>query len=165
MQWPIFLVNDLSLQEPFISNHLILAFRVVLSLTRGSLHTGVPFTLYVSTHHVENCTKFLYICSLNQKMISYGLDSDPWLSRGLFSIQVPDAIRKCQKAGITVRMVTGDNVITARSVAVKCGIIRPNEESLVYNGNEFNSYIRDPDRKVNNLLLYVETEKLTLVFV
>lgn len=78
---------------------------------------------------------------------------------------MPDAIRKCQKAGITVRMVTGDNVITAKSVAVKCGIIRPNEESLVYNGNEFNSYIRDPDRKVNNLLLYVETEKLTLVFV
>jgi len=78
---------------------------------------------------------------------------------------VPDAIRKCQKAGITVRMVTGDNVTTARSVAVKCGIIRPNEESPVYNGNEFNSYIRDPDRKVNNLLLYFETEKLTLVFV
>ena len=71
---------------------------------------------------------------------------------------MPDAIRKCQKAGITVRMVTGDNVITARSVAVKCGIIRPNEESFVYNGNEFNSYIRDPDRKVNNLLLFVETE-------
>ena len=98
-------------------------------------------------------------------MISCGWDSDPWLSRGLFLFQVPDAIRKCQKAGITVRMVTGDNVITAKSVAVKCGIIRPNEESLVYNGNEFNSYIRDPDRKVNNLLLYVETEKLTLVFV
>lgn len=81
---------------------------------------------------------------------------------------MPDAIRKCQKAGITVRMVTGDNVITAKSVAVKCGIIRPksfNEESPVYNGNEFNSYIRDPDRKVNNLLLYVETEKLPLVFV
>lgn len=28
--------------------------------------------------------------------------------------EVPDAIRKCQKAGITVRMVTGDNVNTAR---------------------------------------------------
>lgn len=63
--------------------------------------------------------------------------------------QVPDAVRKCQKAGITVRMVTGDNVITARSVAIKCGIITPNDESLVYDGEEFNSYIRDPDTKIN----------------
>jgi Ca2+ transporting ATPase len=28
--------------------------------------------------------------------------------------EVPDAIRQCQRAGITVRMVTGDNVNTAR---------------------------------------------------
>ena len=47
-----------------------------------------------------------------------------------------------------MRMVTGDNVITARSVAIKCGIIKPNDESLVYDGAEFNAYIRDPDRKV-----------------
>ena len=59
---------------------------------------------------------------------------------------------QCQKAGITVRMVTGDNIITARSVAVKCGIIKPNEESLLYDGKEFNSYIRDPDKKVILLL-------------
>ncbi|XP_068720375.1 plasma membrane calcium-transporting ATPase 3-like [Montipora capricornis] len=63
--------------------------------------------------------------------------------------QVPVAVWKCQKAGITVRMVTGDNVITARSVAIKCGILKPNDESLVYDGDEFNSYIRDPDRKIN----------------
>ena len=48
-----------------------------------------------------------------------------------------------------MRMVTGDNVITARSVAIKCGILKPNDESLVYDGDEFNSYIRDPDRKVH----------------
>lgn len=65
-----------------------------------------------------------------------------------WDFQVPDAVRKCQKAGITVRMVTADNVITARSVAIKCGIITPNDESLVYDGEEFNSYIRDPDTKV-----------------
>ena len=38
--------------------------------------------------------------------------------------EVPDAIRKCKKAGITVRMVTGDNINTARSIARKCGILR-----------------------------------------
>lgn len=52
-----------------------------------------------------------------------------------------------------MRMVTGDNVITARSVAVKCGIVKPNEESHVYDGEEFNSYIRDPDKKVTTLIM------------
>lgn len=35
--------------------------------------------------------------------------------------EVPDAIKKCQRAGITVRMITGDNVNTARSIAQSCG--------------------------------------------
>lgn len=41
--------------------------------------------------------------------------------------EVPPAIAKCKTAGITVRMVTGDNVNTARSIALKCGIISPND--------------------------------------
>ncbi|KAJ8302063.1 hypothetical protein KUTeg_021050 [Tegillarca granosa] len=45
--------------------------------------------------------------------------------------EVPAAIKKCQKAGITVRMVTGDNVNTARSIATKCGILHPNDNFLV----------------------------------
>ena len=31
--------------------------------------------------------------------------------------EVPEAIRKCKEAGITVRMVTGDNLITAKAIA------------------------------------------------
>lgn len=31
--------------------------------------------------------------------------------------EVPKAIRNCKKAGITVRMVTGDNIITARAIS------------------------------------------------
>jgi P-type Ca2+ transporter type 2B len=65
-------------------------------------------------------------------------------------MQVPEAIRKCQRSGITVRMVTGDNINTARSIATKCGIIRHGEESLVLDGKEFNSRIRDsPDGPVS----------------
>jgi len=40
-------------------------------------------------------------------------------------------------------MVTGDNVNTARSIATKCGILRPGDESLVLDGREFNQKIRE----------------------
>ena len=37
--------------------------------------------------------------------------------------EVPIAVATCQKAGITVRMVTGDNKITAMAIAKECRII------------------------------------------
>lgn len=40
--------------------------------------------------------------------------------------EVPEAIVKCKKAGIKVRMVTGDNIITAKAIATEVGIITPN---------------------------------------
>ncbi|XP_029665736.1 plasma membrane calcium-transporting ATPase 2 isoform X6 [Formica exsecta] len=67
--------------------------------------------------------------------------------------EVPDAIRKCQKAGITVRMVTGDNINTARSIALKCGIFKPNEDFLILEGKEFNRRIRDSQGEVQQHLL------------
>ncbi|XP_077327190.1 plasma membrane calcium-transporting ATPase 1 isoform X6 [Lithobates pipiens] len=57
--------------------------------------------------------------------------------------EVPDAIRKCQRAGITVRMVTGDNINTARAIATKCGILHPGEDFLCIEGKEFNRRIRN----------------------
>lgn len=36
---------------------------------------------------------------------------------------VPEAVRRCQAAGIFVRMVTGDNVETAKAIAKECGIL------------------------------------------
>ena len=36
---------------------------------------------------------------------------------------MPDAVATCQRAGITVRMVTGDNVHTAKHIARECGIL------------------------------------------
>lgn len=37
--------------------------------------------------------------------------------------EVPTAVAQCQRAGITVRMVTGDNKITALAIAKECKII------------------------------------------
>ncbi|CAL8369267.1 unnamed protein product [Lota lota] len=57
--------------------------------------------------------------------------------------EVPDAIKKCQRAGITVRMVTGDNINTARAIAGKCGIIQPGDDFLCMEGKDFNRRIRN----------------------
>ncbi len=48
-------------------------------------------------------------------------------------------------------MVTGDNVNTARSIATKCGIIKPGSEFLVIEGKEFNKRIKEhKDAQVSN---------------
>lgn len=71
---------------------------------------------------------------------------------GIFGIQdpvrpgVPEAVRICQKAGITVRMVTGDNPETAVAIARNCGIIEKNfkhseDDDTVLTGLEFRSRV------------------------
>ncbi|XP_071816390.1 plasma membrane calcium-transporting ATPase 1-like isoform X2 [Apostichopus japonicus] len=67
--------------------------------------------------------------------------------------EVPPSILQCQQAGITVRMVTGDNVNTARSIATKCGILKPEEGFLVLEGREFNRRIRDRSGRIQQELL------------
>jgi Ca2+ transporting ATPase len=48
--------------------------------------------------------------------------------------EVPDSVAQCNRAGITVKMVTGDNRITARAIAKECNIINPNEPDDDDNG-------------------------------
>lgn len=48
---------------------------------------------------------------------------------------VPEAVRLCQKAGVVVRMVTGDNKLTAQAIAKECGILQ--EDSIVMEGPDF----------------------------
>lgn len=48
---------------------------------------------------------------------------------------VREAVRDCQKAGVVVRMVTGDNKLTAKAIAEDCGILQP--DSIVMEGPEF----------------------------
>ncbi|KAM8976279.1 plasma membrane calcium-transporting ATPase 4 isoform 2-T2 [Pelodytes ibericus] len=71
--------------------------------------------------------------------------------------EVPEAILMCQRAGITVRMVTGDNINTARAIATKCGILLPGEDFLCLEGKEFNTLIRNEKGEV-------EQEKLDKVW-
>ncbi|KAL4755063.1 hypothetical protein BDW72DRAFT_164989 [Aspergillus terricola var. indicus] len=50
---------------------------------------------------------------------------------GVFGIQDPlragvtESVKQCQRAGVFVRMVTGDNIVTAKAIAQECGIFTP----------------------------------------
>jgi len=56
--------------------------------------------------------------------------------------EVPDAVRQCQKAGIVVRMVTGDHIDTARHIAKECGILT-NEDQRCFTGEQFIAMLED----------------------
>ncbi|EQC26758.1 hypothetical protein SDRG_15408 [Saprolegnia diclina VS20] len=62
--------------------------------------------------------------------------------------EVPEAIRLCHRAGIIVRMVTGDNIMTARSIAGKCGILKAGDNALTMEGSEFRKRVLDSNGKI-----------------
>ncbi|KAH0551225.1 hypothetical protein GP486_007464, partial [Trichoglossum hirsutum] len=65
---------------------------------------------------------------------------------GIVGIQDPlregvkQAVLDCQKAGVKVRMVTGDNILTARAIAEECGIYTPG--GLAMEGPKFRKLSR-----------------------
>jgi len=79
--------------------------------------------------------------------------------------EVPDAVQACNTAGVRVRMVTGDNIITAIAIAKECGIIvegEENEECVCMEGPEFAEFVgglihKDTGEQIK--ALGVESEK------
>jgi Ca2+-transporting ATPase len=60
--------------------------------------------------------------------------------------EVPAAVAECKKAGITVRMVTGDNILTAKKIAEECGIFYG--EGIAMEGREFRQLSEEDMGKV-----------------
>ncbi|XWS36349.1 hypothetical protein CRYUN_Cryun20dG0077600 [Craigia yunnanensis] len=53
------------------------------------------------------------------------------------------AVEACQSAGVGIKMITGDNVFTAKAIATECGILGPDyheESGEVVEGIEFRNY-------------------------
>ena len=75
--------------------------------------------------------------------------------------EVPEAVRICHRAGILVRMVTGDNIHTAKHIARECGILT--EGGIALEGPKFRTM---PEEEVIELLprLQVITLPMTTVF-
>lgn len=59
---------------------------------------------------------------------------------------VKEAVQTCLAAGITVRMVTGDNINTAKAIAKECGILTADENAI--EGPEFSSKSPDEIRNI-----------------
>lgn len=64
-------------------------------------------------------------------------------------------------------MVTGDNINTARAIALKCGILNPGEDFLCLEGKDFNRRIRNEKGEVSILTLSSSrwTDILSLLYV
>ncbi|XP_073140446.1 calcium-transporting ATPase 12, plasma membrane-type-like [Henckelia pumila] len=53
------------------------------------------------------------------------------------------AIQSCRNAGVNVKMITGDNLFTAKAIAAECGILDPSQQVArgeVIEGIEFRNY-------------------------
>lgn len=46
--------------------------------------------------------------------------------------EIPSSVQRCHTAGIKVRMVTGDNLDTAKAIAIESGILSPHEADVEY---------------------------------
>jgi Ca2+-transporting ATPase len=80
------------------------------------------------------CVAFAY-CASDIEMIpkediaNWKLPEDDLTLLGIVGIKDPcrpgvrDAVRLCTTAGVKVRMVTGDNIETAKAIALECGIL------------------------------------------
>ncbi|GAU39613.1 hypothetical protein TSUD_276530 [Trifolium subterraneum] len=58
---------------------------------------------------------------------------------------VKTAVEACQHAGVNVKMITGDNVFTAKAIAFECGILQPNQDTneTVVGGQQFCNFTHE----------------------
>ncbi|GAD96695.1 calcium-translocating P-type ATPase(PMCA-type),putative [Paecilomyces variotii No. 5] len=61
--------------------------------------------------------------------------------------EVPAAIRKCNSAGVQVKMVTGDNLTTAAAIATSCGI--KTDDGIIMEGPRFRQL---SDEEMDNVI-------------
>lgn len=95
--------------------------------------------------------------AIDSNLVGEDLEEFPYMSDlvmcALFGIsdplrpEVPKAISDCQRAGITVRMVTGDNIETARAISKNCGIIKDGDE-IAIEGKDFRAMSTKDLRKI-----------------
>ncbi|PQP94192.1 putative calcium-transporting ATPase 13 plasma membrane-type [Prunus yedoensis var. nudiflora] len=73
---------------------------------------------------------------------------------------VREAVEACQFAGVQVKLITGDNVFTAKAIATECGILRAGRDMVreaVVEGVEFRNYT--PEQRMQRLMRFCLKQK------
>ena len=129
-------VDDLMVEHRQQIASLIVSYATNSLRTIGMLYRDFPSWPPAASTPLEEDPRMASFESLCKNMT--------WL--GLVGIQDPlragvtEAVAQCQHSGVVVRMVTGDNVTTARAIAKDCGILSPTaneEDELVLEGPQF----------------------------
>ncbi|KAL3724807.1 hypothetical protein ACJRO7_029901 [Eucalyptus globulus] len=77
------------------------------------------------------------------------IEEDSLTLLGLVGIKDPcrpgvkSAVQACQDAGVNIKMITGDNIFTAKAIAAECGILRPGDDAsseAIVEGADFRNY-------------------------
>ncbi|KAK3200631.1 hypothetical protein Dsin_024046 [Dipteronia sinensis] len=93
------------------------------------------------------CIAFAY--KQNDEQIPEKLEETGFALLGVAGLKDPchpgvrTAVESCRNAGVKIKMITGDNVHTARAIAIECGILNPDEDlasEAVVEGVEFRDY-------------------------
>ncbi|XP_042513498.1 putative calcium-transporting ATPase 13, plasma membrane-type [Macadamia integrifolia] len=104
------------------------------------------------------------------------LEEDELILLGLVGLKDPcrpgvsKAVEACREAGVNIKMITGDNVFTARAIAIECGILRADEDlnnGTVVEGVEFRNYSpEEREEKVDTIRVMARSspfDKLLMV--
>ena len=89
------------------------------------------------------CIAFAYKQTQQEKLEETGM-----ILLGLVGLKDPcrpnvrRAVEACRDAGVNVKMITGDNIFTAKAIAMECGILKPDEDfnNAVVEGVTFRNY-------------------------
>ncbi|GLT42418.1 hypothetical protein SLA2020_164190 [Shorea laevis] len=84
--------------------------------------------------------------------------------------EVKKAVEDCESAGVKIKMITGDNVFTAKAIATECGILGADykgKDGVVVEGVEFRNYtLEDRMEKVDKIKVMARSspfDKLLMV--
>ncbi|XP_019192560.1 PREDICTED: putative calcium-transporting ATPase 13, plasma membrane-type [Ipomoea nil] len=95
------------------------------------------------------CVAFAYKVAREQSdMVSEKLEESELTLLGMVGMKDPcrpgakEAVEACREAGVKIKMITGDNMFTAKAIATECGILKQGDDidGAVIDGTTFRNY-------------------------
>ncbi|THG10712.1 hypothetical protein TEA_025081 [Camellia sinensis var. sinensis] len=152
------------------------------SPTESAILSWVVFDLAMDIDELKQGHEILQVEAFNSEKkrsekveVSRKIEETGLTLLGLVGLKDPSrpgvraAVQACRDAGVDVKMITGDNIFTAKAIAIESGIVKPNEDSnnAVVEGVTFRNY-SDEERmeKINTIRVMARSspfDKLLMV--